>query len=178
MKMPVTVDPRLHDAVIFDLDAVSLLSYRQTLDLRDAVLTRELRFRDDADRTTSVRQHRLVAMNQAHIAALEATIVAEDWSGTIEIRSTLDANVSNCGVERYSELASNHLESVKKTELTENSVLLNIQGQRGSRRFQLRSHREPPCGTNRLQRSQSTDWSMRNSKSVPRSSPNWRRANR
>ena len=57
----------------------------QTFDLRGAVLTRELRFSDDAGRTTSVTQHRLVAMNQAHVAALETTIVAEDWSGTIEI---------------------------------------------------------------------------------------------
>ena len=32
----------------FDVDAVELLSYRQTLNLREAVLTRELRFRDDA----------------------------------------------------------------------------------------------------------------------------------
>ena len=80
----------------FDVDAVELLSYRQTLDLRGAVLTRELRFRDDAGRTTSVTQHRFVAMNQAHVAALETTILAEDWSGTIEIRSTLDGNVGNC----------------------------------------------------------------------------------
>ena len=65
----------------FDVDAVKLLSYRQTLDLRGAVLTRELRFRDDAGRTTSVTQNRFVAMNLAHVAALETTIVAEDWSG-------------------------------------------------------------------------------------------------
>ena len=32
-------------------------------------------------------------MHVAHVAALETTIVAEDWSGTIEIRSTLDGNV-------------------------------------------------------------------------------------
>ena len=36
----------------FDIDAVDVLSYRQTLDLRGAVLTREVRFRDDAGRTT------------------------------------------------------------------------------------------------------------------------------
>ncbi len=43
----------------FDIDAVTLLSYRQTLDLHGAVLTRELRFCDDSGRTTSVTQHRL-----------------------------------------------------------------------------------------------------------------------
>jgi trehalose-phosphatase len=110
----------------FDVDAVNLLSYRQTFDLRGAVLTRELSFRDDAGRTTAVTQHRFVAMNQAHVAALETTIVPEDWSGTIEIRSTLDANVYNHGVERYRELAGNHLESLKKSELTENSVLMTV----------------------------------------------------
>lgn len=110
----------------FDVDAVTLLSYRQTLDLRGAVLTRELRFRDNAERTTAVTQNRFVAMNQAHVAALETTIVAEDWSGTIEIRSTLDANVCNRGVERYRDLAGNHLESLKRRELTENSVLMTV----------------------------------------------------
>ena len=48
----------------FDVDAVELLSYRQVLDIRGAVLTRELRFRDDAGRTTSVTQHRFVAMHR------------------------------------------------------------------------------------------------------------------
>ncbi len=111
----------------FDVDAVTLLSYRQTLDLRGAVLTRELRFRDDAGRTTSVTQHRFVAMNQAHVAALQTIIVAEDWSGTIEIRSTLDGNVRNGLVERYRDLASNHLQGLEKHVLSENSVLMTVE---------------------------------------------------
>jgi alpha,alpha-trehalase len=111
----------------FDVDAVTLMSYRHTFDLRGAVLTRELRFRDDAGRTTSVTQNRFVAMHLAHVAALETTIVAEDWSGTIEVRSMLDGNVRNSGVERYRELASTHLRSLKKRALSENSVLLTVE---------------------------------------------------
>jgi alpha,alpha-trehalase len=111
----------------FDVDAVELLSYQQVLDIRSAVLTRELRFHDDAGRTTSVTQHRFVAMNQAHVAALETTILAEDWSGTIEVRSTLDANVGNCLVERYRELASTHLRSLTKAALSPNSVLMTVE---------------------------------------------------
>jgi trehalose-phosphatase len=108
----------------FDIDGVELLSYRQTLDIRGAILTRDVRFRDDAGRTTSVTQHRFVAMNQAHVAALETTITAEDWAGTIEIRSTLDGNVGNTMVERYRDLASTHLTALKKRVLSPNSVLL------------------------------------------------------
>ena len=86
---------RIDGGTWFDVDTVELLSYRQVLDIRGAVLTRELRFRDDAGRTTSVTQQRFVAMHMAHVAALETTITAEDWSGTIEVRSTLDGNVGN-----------------------------------------------------------------------------------
>jgi trehalose-phosphatase len=111
----------------FDVDAVTLLSYRQSFDLRGAVLTRELRFRDEAGRTTSLTQHRFVAMNQAHVAALQSIIVAEDWSGTIEIRATLDGNVRNGLVERYRELASNHLEDLQKRALSDNSVLMTVE---------------------------------------------------
>lgn len=110
----------------FDIDAVEVLSYRQTLDLRGAVLTRELRFRDDADRTTSLTQQRFVAMHMPHVAALQTTIVAENWSGTLEVRSTLDGNVTNSLVERYRDLASNHLELLEKRQIADNSVLLAV----------------------------------------------------
>ncbi|OBH30456.1 trehalose-phosphatase [Mycobacterium sp. E342] len=118
---------RINDGDWFDVDEVKLLSYRQTLDLRSAVLKRELRFRDGAGRTTSVIQQRFVAMHVVHVAAMETTIVAEDWSGTIEFRSTIDGNVRNSGVERYRDLASNHLQGLEKGVLSENSVLMTVE---------------------------------------------------
>ena len=111
----------------FDIDAVTVLSYRQTLDLRGAVLTRTVRFCDDAGRTSSLTQQRFVAMHMPHVGALQTTIVAEDWSGTIEIRSTLDGNVTNSLVERYRDLANDHLGLVEKREISDNSVLLAVQ---------------------------------------------------
>ncbi|TPG32701.1 trehalose-phosphatase [Mycolicibacterium hodleri] len=111
----------------FEVDAVTILSYRQTLDLRGAVLTREVRFRDDAQRTTLLSQRRFVAMHTPHVGALETTILAEDWSGTVEVRSTLDGNVTNSLVERYRDLASDHLQLVAKREVSGSSVLLTVQ---------------------------------------------------
>jgi trehalose-phosphatase len=111
----------------FDLDTAEVLSYRQTLDLRGAVLTREVHFRDDAGRTSSLTQQRFAAMHMPHVGALQTTIVAEDWSGTIEIRSTLDGNVTNSLVERYRDLASDHLGLVEKREINDHSVLLTVQ---------------------------------------------------
>ncbi|MGO9223657.1 trehalose-phosphatase [Mycobacterium sp.] len=111
----------------FDIDEVEVLSYRQSLDLRGAILTREFRFRDEAGRTSSVTQQRFVAMHMPHVGALATTIVAEDWSGQIEIRSTLDGNVRNSLVERYRDLASDHLAPLEKRALSDNSVLLTVQ---------------------------------------------------
>ncbi|OBB23320.1 trehalose-phosphatase [Mycolicibacterium elephantis] len=118
---------RIDDGDWFDIDSVDLLSYRQTLNLREAVLTREVRFRDDAGRTTRLTQHRFVAMHAAHVAALQSVIVAEDWSGTIQLRSTIDGNVRNAGVERYRGLASTHLTAPSKRGLSEDSVLMRVE---------------------------------------------------
>lgn len=118
---------RIEDGEWFDIDRVDLLSYRQTLDLRGAVLTRELSFRDGAGRTTSVTQHRFVAMHSAQVAALQTTIVAEDWAGEVQVRSKLDGDVRNCLVERYRGLAGTHLTSLRKQALSGDSVLLTAE---------------------------------------------------
>jgi trehalose-phosphatase len=111
----------------FDLDEVEILSYRQTLDLRGAVLTRDVRIRDDAGRTTTLTQRRFAAMHLPHVGALETTILAEDWSGTVDIRTALDGGVTNSLVERYRDLANQHLGPAHKREISRDSVLLCTQ---------------------------------------------------
>lgn len=105
---------RLEDGPWFDLSAVEILAYRQELDFRNGVLTRRVRFRDPAGRVASVRSRRLVHMKQPHLAALEMTLRAENWSGTATLRSTLDGSVVNSGVPRYRDLDSKHLEVLEK----------------------------------------------------------------
>ena len=105
---------RLEDGPWFDLSAVEILAYRQDLDFRNGVLTRRVRFRDRAGRVTIVRSRRLVHMKQRHLAALEMTLQAEDWSGTATLRSALDGAVVNSGVPRYRDLNSKHLEVLEK----------------------------------------------------------------
>ncbi|MGW3368181.1 glycoside hydrolase family 65 protein [Streptosporangium canum] len=86
-----------------------ILTQRHTLDMRRGVLTRLLRTRDSRGRITRMEQHRLVSMDDPHLAALTMTIVPENWDGTLEIRSSLDGRVTNAGVARYRGLADRHL---------------------------------------------------------------------
>ena len=57
-------------------------------------------------------------MGWPHHAAQEMIVVAQNWSGTIEFRSSLDGQVDNRGVARYSHLASHHLDYIKSGEFT------------------------------------------------------------
>ncbi len=108
----------------FDIDACEVLSYRQSMDLRHAELTREFRFRDPSGRTSKVLQRRIAAMHLPHACALETTICAEDWSGTIEILSLIDGDVRNSGVARYRAFSDDHLVVTTAGELSDHSALL------------------------------------------------------
>ncbi len=92
------------------LSNVELLSYRHSYDIRFALVTRELRFRDRAGRRTSLRSRRFVSMGRMHLGALEWELVAENWSGRVTVLSVLDGRLLNRGVARYHQLWGRHLD--------------------------------------------------------------------
>ncbi len=97
------------DSGWFSLGTADLLRYRQELDMRHGVLHRLIRFRDAGGRITSVRQRRLISMADPYLAALETAFTAENWSGPLRVRSSLDGRVANTGVARYRDLRGDHL---------------------------------------------------------------------
>jgi trehalose/maltose hydrolase-like predicted phosphorylase len=99
---------RIEDQEPIALANVELLSYRHSYDVRHAVLTRELRFRDRAGRETSLRSRRFTSMGRMHLVALAWELVAENWSGHVEVLSALDGRVVNRGVARYRALEGRH----------------------------------------------------------------------
>ncbi len=118
---------RISDDDWFDLRRVEVLSYRQELDLRAGVLSRTVRFRDAKDRHTTLTQRRFVHMGRPHLAGLETTWLAEDWSGRMEIRSALDGRVVNSGVPRYRNLNGKHLAPIETASLGRDAIYLKVQ---------------------------------------------------
>jgi trehalose 6-phosphate phosphatase len=100
---------RAEDGPWWGEPGVELVGEQHELDLKRGVLTRRLRVRDDAGRTTAVVQRRFVHLRHEHVCGLETTLVPLDWSGTLTVRSALDATVENLGVARYRGLSSQHL---------------------------------------------------------------------
>ncbi|MEX0762420.1 MAG: glycosyl hydrolase family 65 protein [Dehalococcoidia bacterium] len=118
---------RTADEPWFDPQAFELLEYRQELNLRQGVLTRLVRFRDARGRHTRVVQRRFVSMADPHIAALETTFVAENWSGRLIVRSALDGRVENTNVKRYLPLDNNHLAPVEEAAADDYSIYLQVE---------------------------------------------------
>ncbi|MBW3619587.1 MAG: glycoside hydrolase family 65 protein [Actinobacteria bacterium] len=117
----------IDDGDWFDLDRASLLEYELRVELRHGLLVRRLRFRDAEGRSTGLVERRLVHMRHEHLAAMELTVVAADWSGRLRIRSGIDGRVENAGVARYAELASDHLVPVGTDEVDDDTILLRAE---------------------------------------------------
>jgi trehalose/maltose hydrolase-like predicted phosphorylase/beta-phosphoglucomutase-like phosphatase (HAD superfamily) len=111
----------------FDMASADVLDHRLELDLRQGTLTRRLRFQDAEGRRTAVVQRRLVSMKDQHLAGLETTFVAENWSGALEVRSGLDGRVVNAGVARYRDLNGRHLEVLAAGEADAETVQLQAE---------------------------------------------------
>lgn len=100
---------KIGDSDPFALDTVEILSYRHEFDMRRAVVSRIVRFRDKEGRETRLESRRFVSMQRMHLAALEWVITPENWSGKVEIISALDGRVINWGVPVYRKFESRHL---------------------------------------------------------------------
>ncbi|MFY0614997.1 MAG: glycoside hydrolase family 65 protein [Hyphomicrobiaceae bacterium] len=110
------------------------LEHVQELDLKEGLLHRRFRLSDLDGRIVTWREQRLVSMACPHLAALRVQITPENWSGQLTIRSALDGSVTNCGVERYRELAGKHHETIDMSEVDDETIMLRA-------RF-VQSHRE------------------------------------
>ena len=98
-------------------DRTLFLDYRQVLDLRGGILTRTLRFRNDAGQVTRWEEKRIVSMDNQHVAALSVTVTPENWSGPMTLRLSVDGGVTNAGVPRYRALNGQHLETIDRGTL-------------------------------------------------------------
>ncbi|MBX0300489.1 beta-phosphoglucomutase family hydrolase [Cryobacterium sp. 1639] len=103
---------------------VGLLSYTQQLDLRRGILTRATRFQDATGRITRIGTEQFQSLVQPHLAALRMTVEAENWSGDIQVQSSIAGRVRNGNVAADTRLATEHLTVVDTTHLDEETVLL------------------------------------------------------
>jgi trehalose/maltose hydrolase-like predicted phosphorylase/beta-phosphoglucomutase-like phosphatase (HAD superfamily) len=118
---------RIAGGAWFDVRQADVLAHDFELDLRHGTLLRQLRWQDVEGRRTSVVQRRFVSMKDVHLAGLETTFTAENWSGVLEVRSGLDGRVINAGVKRYRDLNGRHLAVLDQAEVDKETVDLQVE---------------------------------------------------
>jgi trehalose/maltose hydrolase-like predicted phosphorylase len=118
---------KIGDSDWFDFTKTELLEYTVTLNLEEGILKRKMRFRDEKFRETSFVSRRIVSMADPHVAAIQWELVPENWTDEITIRSGIDGDIKNCGVERYSELNSQHLDILETGNLGNYGIFLTSQ---------------------------------------------------
>ncbi|WP_280500705.1 beta-phosphoglucomutase family hydrolase [Nocardia farcinica] len=86
-----------------------MVAHHQDLNLRSGVLTTIDHYRHGQGRRTKVTTRRFHSMTDPHLAALEVTVVAENWSGQVVIESGVDGRVANRNVAADRPLDGRHL---------------------------------------------------------------------
>ncbi|QGY91158.1 beta-phosphoglucomutase family hydrolase [Micrococcus luteus] len=102
----------------------NLVEYGQEMDLRRGVLSRTMTFEDEQGRRTTVHTRQFTSLANRHLAAIELTVVAENWSGDLTVRSKIEGRVANLNVSDDRTLANQHLEPVQAREIDGETVLL------------------------------------------------------
>ncbi|MDH3714758.1 MAG: glycoside hydrolase family 65 protein [Gammaproteobacteria bacterium] len=118
---------RIDDGAWLCLNDVEILAYRQELDVERGLLSRDVCFRDAQTHTVRLREQRLVSMRHPHIGALQIELTAEDWRGTVEVRTALDGEVTNSGVARYRGLNGSHLLPLEARVSADEQMFLKVQ---------------------------------------------------
>jgi len=105
---------RIDDEEWFDVSKGEILEYRKQLNFKQGILSRKIRFKDAQERITTLESQRFVSMHTMHLAGVRYCITPENYSGTVTVRSALNGDIINDGVERYRQLNQLHLAKVEE----------------------------------------------------------------
>ena len=95
-------------------------------------LSRTVAFKDVEGRKTTLIQRRFVHIGRMRLAGLETTVIPENWSGRLQVLSSLDGTVINSGVERSKKLDGKHLSFIRSECLDDETVFLLVETDRSN----------------------------------------------
>ncbi|MFW9994038.1 MAG: HAD-IA family hydrolase [Candidatus Odinarchaeota archaeon] len=108
----------------FDFYNLEIVNCTRKLDFKTGIFSRRVTVKDEKGRETIIESSRLASMANPHIGAIRYRITPQNYSERITIKSGLDGNLVNAGVERYKPLNSKHLEPVIQEGKNDTSYLL------------------------------------------------------
>ncbi|MCK5706221.1 MAG: glycoside hydrolase family 65 protein [Candidatus Aureabacteria bacterium] len=122
-----------------------ILSYDQELDMKQCILTRDMRVQNWKGQITDIRTSMIVSMANPHLGLLQYSITPVNYSETITLRSIIDGSVQNTGVKRYRQLNSKHLKTLKKGSIENNGLFLLAQTNHSKIKLAIASRMQVYC---------------------------------
>lgn len=117
---------KINDGDWFSLDQTEICSFKQTLNLQEGLLYRDIRFRNEQGQETELHERRLVHMRDVHYAGLELRIQPLNWNGKLTIHSALDGTVVNNNVKKFDHFQKRHLEPMLTESLAPDTIFLQV----------------------------------------------------
>lgn len=99
LSMVVTIDGER-----FGLDSGEILQYERQLDLRHGVLRRSLRWRSPIGNTVDIKFERFASLADQQVLALICHVTPVDFSGKIEVNSSIKGYPDNQGFDHWEHL--------------------------------------------------------------------------
>ncbi|WP_104062026.1 beta-phosphoglucomutase family hydrolase [Arthrobacter sp. 4R501] len=121
------VDVRIGAGPWWSTGDIPVAGERSELDLRRGLLTRRATLAGPHGEQLTVVQRRLVSMHNPHLAALETTLTAHAFNGTVSIREGIDARVANTNVRDYAGTGQHHLTDPEFTDVDAGVLLCAVQ---------------------------------------------------
>jgi beta-phosphoglucomutase len=88
----------------FRLDRGEILAYERRLDLRHGILSRSIRWRSPSGNTVDLKFERFASLADEQVLALRCQIIPIDFSGTIEVQSSINGYPENQGFDHWEHL--------------------------------------------------------------------------
>jgi len=108
----------------FDPNKTEIIDFYRNLDLTTGLLSRVLTVDDKKGHKTLIQSRRVASIENPHLAAISYEITPLNYSAKLTVKSGLDGNIINAGVERYKQLNQQHLAPVKCGGIGNNSYLV------------------------------------------------------
>lgn len=121
LKIKIEEDPWI------SIDQVDILQFSQNLNLLEGILYREISFSDKQKRETKISERRFVHMQHSQLAGVEIVVTPLNWSGTVTVRSAIDATITNNGDKADKESRNaKHLKTLTRTADDSDVIVLKV----------------------------------------------------
>lgn len=110
----------------FSLRQGEVLLHHRSLDLRDGIFRRRVRWRNSEGKTVEVRTTRFASMADPHLCVQTYAVTALDFEGPIELRAMFYTAAENPGVPPFPEIGLTHWKKVSSGFVEDRSVFVHL----------------------------------------------------